>query len=178
MYLTKDEMISTELRQGDILREIQIFGAIHYGSIQLITNQTTKENVAWQSSTRPSIGYAIVLSHSCEISKENGIKLTSVVLAPLRNIETASRPEKIEELIASNDLNEASEFSYLKYFYLEPSDDLPFPKGAIVDFSKIFSIKKDSYDFLLAHKVLQLNDRTQISLAKKHAVFYFRTTAA
>jgi hypothetical protein len=177
MYIPNSEMELSDLRQGDIIKDIQLFGAIHYGSVHLITNPN-RENVAWQSNTKPTIGYAIVLSHSCEIARENGVKLTSIVLAPLRDIETASRPEKISELIASNDIREDSETSYLKYFYLEPNELIPFSKGAIVDFSKTFSVKKDSYDYILSKKLLQINDYTQSSLARKYALFYYRTTAA
>lgn len=120
MYVSSSEMVLSDLRQGDIIKNVQIFGAIHYGSVHFITNQNG-ENIAWQSNTKPTIGYAIVLSHSCEIARENGVKLTSIVLAPLRDIETASRPEKIAELIASNKISEGTEFSYLKYYYLEPN---------------------------------------------------------
>ena len=176
MFIPNNELNKTSLKQGDVINGIQILGALNYGAINTLNNRT--EPIAWQYNAKPCIGPAIILSHSCELAPENGVKLTSIILAPLRDIETASRPEKIDELISSNIVRPDSEISYLKYFYIEPNDLLPFARGAVVDFSKLFSLKKDTYDYLLDKKILQLTDDTRCALSIKHALFYYRTLAA
>jgi len=44
----------------------------------------------------------MVLSHSCEVALANKLKLTSIILAPIRSIHKATRTDRIQELINSN----------------------------------------------------------------------------
>ena len=72
--------------------------------------------------------------------------MTSIILAPIRDLNSASPEEKVKELIDSNFIDEKSEYSYLKYFYLEPHDSMPYKNGGIVDLAKCFSVRKNSYE--------------------------------
>jgi len=117
----------------------------------------------------------MVLSHSCEIDPQNKIKLTSIILAPLRDINTATAPNKIQELIDSNEIDKTEpQASYLKYFYVHPNENLKFDRGAIVDFSKCFSLRRQAYAMLLSNKILQLSDEATSSMALKLALYYYR----
>jgi hypothetical protein len=120
----------------------------------------------------------MVLSHSCEIARDNAIKVTSIILAPVRDVSGATPREKLRELIESNFIDRAQpESRYLKYYYLEPHHKLPFQDGAIVDFSKCFSVRKNSYDFLLARKAVQLLDEARDSMALKLSLYFHRQQA-
>jgi hypothetical protein len=116
-----------------------------------------------------------VLSHSCEVDRANGVKVTSIIVAPLRDLHTATVPAKIEELKASNVISEGTEASYLKYFYLLPNGKLQHKTGAVVDFSKCFSIRKNAYDYLVSRKVLQLADDARDAFALKLALYFHRS---
>lgn len=173
MYVNNDNMVGDALRQGDIISGIHILGAINLTGIEY-TKDIRDEVTGWSVHKKPDIQEVMVLSHSCEIARENGVKLTSIILAPLRDINTATEPGKIEELISSNILREGIEVSYLKYFYIQPNDRLRFPNGAVVDFSKLFSVRKNSYNYLLERKILQLTEETASSMSLKFAVYIHR----
>jgi len=131
--------------------------------------------VGWSIPSPPNYGDAMVLSHSCEIDPQNKIKLTSIILAPLRDINTATAPNKIQELIDSNEIDKTEpQASYLKYFYVHPNENLKFDRGAIVDFSKCFSLRRQAYAMLLSNKILQLSDEATSSMALKLALYYYR----
>lgn|GEM_PF-1903788 len=162
------------LLQGDIIKDIQFFGAIKESNLTK-TESRGGRILNWGINSAPLMGTAIVLSHSCEISKENGVKLTSIVLAPLRNIQNATKVDKVRELIDSNYITESSPFSYLKYFYIEPNEKIvEFPEGCVVDFSKCYSIHKDSLESLISKKVLQLKPEIQDAFSLKLALFFYR----
>jgi hypothetical protein len=173
MYLEKQETEFSVLRQGDILEGIQILGALNLGAINIGTN-FKGEQVSWSLSNKPNFSHVMVLSHSCEIDPQNDIKITSIILAPLRDLNKATPDEKIEEIISSNFIDDSRNYSYLKYFYLEPNDLLPYPNGAIVDYSKCFSVRKNTYKFLLEHKVLQVNKETLNYMSLKLALYFYR----
>ena len=117
----------------------------------------------------------MVVSHSCEVAKENGVKLTSILLAPVRDVSGATPASKLQELIDSNLIDRSNpDASYLKYFDLEPDDKLAHPQGSVVDFSKAFSVRKNSYEFLLDKKVLQLDGESRTSMALKLALYFHR----
>ncbi|KFO68000.1 hypothetical protein ER57_07205 [Smithella sp. SCADC] len=162
MYYIDDETFDTNsLIQGDILSNIHLLGAIHFGIINYITT-SSEDKKGWNVSKPPDFADAMVLSHSCEISLENKTKLTSIILAPIRDINSATAPEKISELIETNIIDTSSEKSYLKYFYVEPNNKLKYIAGGVVDFSKCFSIRKNSYDFILQKKYYKLNQKLEI----------------
>jgi hypothetical protein len=177
MYLNDDLIERTVLRQGDILNNVHILGALNLNCIQMI-GSIGKDPESWLYREKPIFGSAMVVSHSCEIDKSNGVKLTSIVLAPLRDIDSATSPEKKDELIASNFISDESTISFLKYFFLEPNKDIKYPSGAVVDFSKCFSLKKQAYDSLLEKKVIQLVDDVVEKMSLKLSLFYYRNHLA
>jgi hypothetical protein len=63
---------------------------------------------------------------------------------------------------------------YIKYFYLAPNDELKYSSGAIADFSKLFSVRNKSFDFLLERKVAQLSEESFESLALKLSLYFYR----
>ena len=117
----------------------------------------------------------MVLTHCCELDRENENKVTSIILAPLRDVHDATRKEKVEELIQSNDLTQPGvTASYLKYFYVQGHDNLEAKSGAVVDFSKCFSVRNKGYDYLLDRKLLQLTDNARGSMSLKLALYFHR----
>lgn len=173
MFLEKEDTEFTILRQGDILTDIHILGAININGINYGHN-FKDEQVSWQVINKPTITYAMVLSHSCEIDPHNKVKMTSIILAPFRDINSATSPDKIEELITSNLIDDSTEFSYLKYFYVEPHEELQFPKGSVVDFSKCFSVRNNSYKTLVDKKILQLQSDIVAKMTLKLAYYFHR----
>ncbi|MCP5144816.1 MAG: hypothetical protein H6978_08335 [Gammaproteobacteria bacterium] len=178
MYVDDSDMVP-ELRQGDVVSLVHIVGAINLNAIQFISTAGTSgigDATAWQVPDRPKFGDAMVLSHSCEIDLENTVKLTSIILAPLRDVHTATKPERIEELIRSNYIDrEAAPASYLKYFYLDPNHRFENTKGCVVDFSKCYSVRKQSYEVLKKNKVAELKDDARESMAIKLALYFYRS---
>jgi hypothetical protein len=177
MYLEDHLTEKNNLRQGDLISKIHFLGAINLSSIQYSSSATNPENyLSWSVASPPKFGDAMVLSHSCEIDKSNGVKVTSIILAPIRDIHSATTAERIEDLIKSNLIDRTNpEASYLKYFYLAPNQKLMFCNGAVVDFSKSFSIRKHSYDLLLKNKVAQLTSEITSSMALKLALYFHRS---
>jgi len=145
MYIDNGEL-TPALRQGDIISSVHILGAINLKTVQYTATSDAigkSGYQSWQVPKPPEFLDAMVLSHSCEIALENKAKLTSIILAPVRDIHTATSQERIEELISSNLIDkDEPRASYLKYFYLEPNTQFQFERGAIVDFSKCFSVRK------------------------------------
>lgn len=173
MYVGKQETDFSILIQGDILEGIQILGAINLNTINIATN-FKGEQVSWSVSSPPKISHAVVMSHSCEIDLSNKDKMTSIILAPIRDLNNVSPGEKVEDIIKSNYIEDSSDYSYLKYFYLEPNEYLPYESGAIVDISKCFSVRKNSFEILLSHKILQLRPKILWYLSFKSALYFHR----
>jgi hypothetical protein len=174
MYKTDTE--TGVLRQGDIIKNTQILGAINLRNITFINNYKN-ETEGWQYKAKPVFNYAIVLSHSCELDPSNGIKLTSIILAPLRDVDTATEKTKIKDLVDSNILVPGRKYSYLKYFFLEPHPNISFPGGCVVDFSKIYSLKKESYGSILENKIIQLEESTVENIILKYSAYFYRTAS-
>lgn len=176
MFLSKEESDFTSLRQGDILKDIVLFGAINRNNVLYMAQPGTDSNDFWMYKERPENGYVMVLSHCCELDRTNGMKVTSIIVAPLRDINKASRPEKVQEIINTNIIDrESPTKSFLKYFFLNPDTSIPHINGSVVDFSKVFSFKNNSYDYLLENKILQLNDEYREHMSFKLGLFFYRT---
>jgi hypothetical protein len=174
MYYIEDETFEpNSLKQGDILSNIHLLGAIHFGIIQYLT-ATSDDKKGWLVTKAPEFADAMVLSHSCEISLENKTKLTSIILSPIRDINSATSADKIEELKRTNLIDLSSDRSYLKYFYLEPNDKLQYKTGGVTDFSKCFSVRKNSYDFLVKKKILQIKPEIRNKMSLKLALYFNR----
>lgn len=176
MYVPEAAFDAQRLLQGDVVFGIQLVGAINLRGIHHHTPVHGEGRAnAWTVPQEPKIGAAMVLSHSCEIALENNVKLTSVVLAPIRDVNQATSPERISELVTSNRIDKSdTDWSYLKYFYLELTPRLPFSRGAVVDFSKLFSVRKQAFAHVLEKKVLQLEDEVRTSMALKLALYFHR----
>ena len=177
MFAAQGEFDAGSLQQGDIVTDVHLLGALSYNEINFSAPATSQGKiVGWSVPKEPTIGNAMVISHSCEVARENSVKVTSIILAPLRDVSKATSPAKVKELIESNLIDQTgAEASYLKYFYIEPSPLLPYERGAIADFSKVFSVHKSAYEYLLAAKKLQLDETTRDSMALKLALYFHRS---
>jgi hypothetical protein len=164
------------LRQGDILTKVHILGAIHLSQIQYgATHSNPVERVSWMVPGKPVFGDAMVLSHSCEIAPENKVKLTSIILAPLRDLHSATDKARLEQLIHSNYIDPANPSpSFLKYFYVSGNPALVHENGAVVDFSKCFSVRNKDYEDLAKNKVAQLRVDISAKMALKLALYFHR----
>ncbi len=174
MYLDNSSFEGGVLRQGDILQDVHAVSAINLNSIQYTNDSTRSKIVSWTLPQEPRFSYVMVLSHSCEIDKANTIKLTSIILSPIRDINSATSPDKIDELKRSNIIETGTEASYLKYFFIAPHPLIPHSEGSVVDFSKCFSARKNCYDFLLSKKILQLKPDIAQKMALKLSLYFYR----
>jgi hypothetical protein len=177
MFLDDEQIERGTLRQGDIISQIHLLGAINFNSILYSSTAVTpKEYSSWSVPAAPKFGDAMVLSHSCEIALENKVKLTSIILAPLRDIHKATDKERVQELIDSNLIDQLhSRATFLKYFYVIANQKLEYSTGAVVDFSKLFSVRNQSYNALLEKKITQLSEETVVSMALKLSLYFHRT---
>jgi len=173
MYLEAAQIETQVLRQGDIVSQIQIIGAINLNGLLFQMDQQGRKT-AWSVPKPPDFADAMLLSHSCEIDTANEIKITSIILAPIRDINKATSPDKIQEVINSNLINEETQMSYLKYFYIEPQPLLVYKNGAVVDFSKCFSLRNNCYESILAKKILQLQPDVANRMSLKLALYFSR----
>ncbi len=176
MFVPDSEIETNALRQGDVLRDIYLFGAINLKNVNAESNVLTGPTMSLNYRSTAGTGAGIVLSHSCELDPENSDKVTSILLAPLRDVNSATRPDKIEQLKNSNVIPEEGNAppSFLKYFYLDPLPTISFQSGCIVDFSKIFSLHKSSMEFLRERKVAQMRPEMAGALTRKLALFFYR----
>ncbi len=172
MYLSGDQAEKDVLRQGDVVSGIHILGAISLEAISYLEKDDAK--IGWCVQAKPVFGPVVVLSDSCEIDPGNDVKVTSIILAPARDVSKTTGQGKIDELRASNLIGPNTEYSYLKYFYLEPLVLLEFSQGAVVDFSKAFSVRKTSYARLVARKIIQMDPHFADAMALKLALYFFR----
>lgn len=177
MYLPEAETEKGVLRQGDIISNIHILGALNQRAIHYSSTLNNKEQYnSWTYPSAPKFMDAMVLSHSCEIDRENTIKVTSIILAPIRSIDGATEPSKRQQLIDSNYIDQDNPSpSFLKYFYLEPNPKLKFSDGAVVDFSKCFSYRKQCYNILLEKKIIQLLPDVVDKMSFKLALYFYRS---
>jgi hypothetical protein len=175
-YVSTEDVEPDTLRQGDLIQDVHLIGSLCFTDVAIPTivggGVVPK---SWSVHSELPKGPVTVLSQCCEIDRVNGVKLTSIILAPVRDVSKATRQDKLQELIDSNDIVPGqSSYSYLKYFFLEPHPSLPFRGGGLVDFSKVFSVRKTSYDFLLERKIAQMSDSTRESMAMKLALYFYR----
>lgn len=168
MFLDSGQSNFSALFQGDIVSNAALLGAIDAGSAVSIPS-----SAAWAVGGKLEFGFAAILSHSCEISVETGIKVTSCILAPLRDVSSATPVEKLQLLIESNDVK-GDQPTFLKYFYLPPHTQIGHVKGSVVDFSKLYSVRKGYLDLLRTKKILQVTPECRAQLAKKLALYFFR----
>jgi hypothetical protein len=178
MFLVDEQIERGTLCQGDIISQVHLLGAINLSSLLYSSHAgSPTEYSSWSIPAAPKFGDAMVLSHSCEIALENKVKLTSIILAPLREIHKATEPERVQELINSNLIDrDDPNPSFLKYFYVPPNPKLQYSDGAVVDFSKLFSVRKQSYNTLLEKKIAQLSEDAIASMALKLALYFRRTS--
>ncbi len=180
MYKITSDTNFDLIYQGDIIKDIHILGAINLNSILYSTRDYTSIDkfTSWHIPNEPTVGHVMVLSHSCEISLDNEVKVTSIILAPLRDLNKATSRDKIRELIYSNLIDQSQPSgSFLKYFYLEPNVNIPYDNGSVVDFSKCFSVRKQSIGKLVQNKILQVKNETRSSMSLKLALYFHRTNS-
>ena len=173
---------SDVLRQGDIIKLIQVLGTIAYEQVTIprAADRDLNHNPqSWSVQSPPKFRDCMVLTHCCELDPNNESKLTSIILAPLRDVHTATNPEKLRELIESNDIRRPElSASYLKYFYIQGHPSMQTRGDTIVDFSKCFSVRNKSYKFLAKKKILQLRDSVRASMSLKLALYFHRADSS
>jgi hypothetical protein len=176
LFLNEEFVERHTLRQGDSVKDVHLLGAINLNALHYSSPAGNRNELAsWNVPNKPIFGDAMIVSHSCEIARENMVKVTSIILAPLRDIHKATAKERIDELIKSNLIDQQNPLaSFLKYFYIAPNSALEYPDGAIVDFSKIFSVRNKSYDSLLDKKIVQLTQQAASSMALMLALYFHR----
>jgi hypothetical protein len=172
--MAESDIEKNVLRQGDIVNDVQYLGCINTNNIRFQINADGQKD-GWSFRNAPIFGPAMVVSHSCELDRQNGIKITSVILCPIRDISKATASDKFDELKQTNIITDETEVSYLKYFYLQPNHLLPYHSGAVVDFSKGFSVHKNAYDDLVNKKILQLTESVAINMSLKLSLYFYRT---
>ena len=99
MYLAGDQAEKDVLRQGDVVSGNHILGAISLEAISYLEKDDAK--IGWCVQAKPVFGPVVVLSDSCEIDPGNDVKVTSIILAPARDVSKATEQGKIDELRAS-----------------------------------------------------------------------------
>jgi len=169
MFVGPEQVPAGQLVQGDIVADVPLFGCLD--------EQKTHRGgeTAWMYEGRLQRGYCAVLSHSCEIAPENGMKVTSCILAPLRRADKTTTPEQFEILKNSNVVTPGAAY-HLKYFYLPPHPSIPgFEAGSVIDFSKLFSLHKSMVEALASRRVAQMNSETALSMARKLAAYFYRS---
>ena len=179
MFVEEASINRVSLLQGDIIADIQLLGALNYQEIQyLMPTMQGADSRGWTSLAKREVGSAMIVSHSCEIAQENSVKVTSIILAPLRDASKATKPEKLQELIDSNFIGALDkQASYLKYFYVPENEKMGLKGAAVADFSKLFSIRKGSYEYVLERKVLEMQDAAREQMALKLALYFYRSAA-
>lgn len=165
------------LRQGDVVRNVQCFGVINPNGVQMLTDPKSGQHNSWMCTAAPKFSDAVVLSHSCEIAKENEMKVTSIILAPMRDVSSGNSQATIDEIISTNLIDVAEpQAAYLKYFWLPPHDKIDFERGALVDYSKCFSVRKQYLDDLIERKALELKDSVRNSFGLKVGLYFARSS--
>lgn len=166
MFVPDADADFTALLQGDVIKDVPLVGTLELDKVTSIGASS------WAYPSQLKLGFCAVLSHSCEIARENNEKVTSCILAPIRNADGATK----SDLFAILERNEvkANEPTFLKYFYIPPNEKLTNTNGVLVDFTKIFSVRKTSIQFLVDRKVLQMADEDRRVFAMKLAFYFYR----
>jgi hypothetical protein len=180
VFVDDGEVEKTTLRQGDVATDIHWVGTVCFKQITIPSGVVDDEKPKrWSVSNELERGPVAIISHCCELDRTNGVKLTSIILAPIRDVAKATSPNKIQELIDSNIISRSGmTYSYLKYFYVPPTPKLPFDRGGVIDISKIFSVRKTSYDVVLDRKILQMTELGRDAFALKVGLYFYRQLLA
>lgn len=74
------------LRQGDLIREIHLVGSLCFKDVSVPNSVGGGQSQKWWSvhGELPT-GPVVVVSYCCEIDRSNAVKLTSIILAPVRD---------------------------------------------------------------------------------------------
>ncbi len=177
MFLAEVEIDKTSLRQGDIVLSLPIPPKFKLDDMAE-ARDLNGESLGYQMLVRSTLksAPAMILSHCCEIDRENNGKVQGLTLAPiLRPKDGGARtPEKFLAALAGNDLHSGAPTAS-KFFAVEGSELFGFPEGGLVDFTRAFSVNVDWYEALLKKKVIQLNESTRRQLGLKVGHFFYRT---
>jgi len=176
----EDNPDQSSLRQGDVLADVIMCGRLNLGNVLVPGWLYTKGEEQgtpqwWMVNAKCRHEFTMVLSHDCEIARENNAKLASIILAPIVDVSHQAGIGRVPDLIASNKVNpNEPERSFLKYFYIEPHPAMQFNEGGAVDFSCCFSVHPKSYDFLLSRKKCQLLKSAAEDMAYKLGLYFYR----
>ncbi|MCW5547692.1 MAG: hypothetical protein KIT44_01890 [Opitutaceae bacterium] len=166
MFLTDAEANFGRLLQGDVIKDVPLVSTLALDRVQAVGQS------AWAYNGSLKTGYCAVLSHSCEIAIENGEKVTSCILAPIRKADGATTPE-LFEILRRNEVKEGQS-NFIKYFYIPMHEKLDYPRGSLVDLSKLFSVRKTSIEQLINGKILEMTDDNRVLFARKLALYFYR----
>ena len=166
MFVPDVEADFNALLQGDVVADVPVVATLELDKISLIGPQ------AWAHAAPLKNMHCVVLSHSCEIAPENGEKVTSCILAPLRKADGATTPE-LTSVLQQNALGPGTK-TFFKYFYIPPIEKLPNANGSVVDFSKLFSLRKTAIGVLTERKILEMTQDGRRLLGRKLGAYFFR----
>ena len=185
-YAPSGADLSAALMQGDILRDFPALDAVPRTRIHSVLpvardNTAPSPNAeALYLSALPLLRRVAVVSHSCELQPENEAKVVSVLLAPIRDASRAVKPAQRAQLKDGNELRPASagaeaQATFGKFFYLPPHADVTEDaEGAVIEFSRTFSLGRDAIEWAIQQRVLRLTNKARTLLGYKLAAFFYR----
>jgi len=182
------------LRQGDILKRIpfpllamgslQVLGRISsaatelsYPNIDAILSTHRNDPNYFTGQVLMRLSFGAVISQCCELEPRNG-KLIGSSFSIARLIQVKDNiladSEKLASLKANRDPRSSAP-GFFDYFYVEPHERLD-GKEWMVDYSQIVSLPKSEFPGILAHKILQMDDRSRVRFKMKLAAYLGRLT--
>jgi hypothetical protein len=185
MFVSEPDM--TELRQGDVIRDI-VFPIARVEKSQFLANPSGikdgklyLEPLQDQSSKRPifsalvqaSLCHCVVLSQCCDVVRTKNPPPITFAICKLVPI-TESMRRNYETLKANSDpLVDGASFVHL--FWIGIYDQLG-PMEYVADFGQVMSVSWKDYDQVLARKALQMDDITRSKFRVKAGAHFGRVT--
>ena len=186
MFVNEPDM--TELRQGDVIRDI-VFPIARVEKTQFLANPIgTKdgklllEPLEDQSGKRPifralvqaSLSPCLVLSQCCDVQRTKNPPPIGFLLVKLVPI-TDSMRRSYEILKANGDPYLEGTHSFIHLFWIGNPDGLS-PTEYVADFGQVMLALWKDYDATLARKVLQMDDLTRSKFRVKAGAHFGRVT--
>jgi hypothetical protein len=158
-----------DLFQGDVLT------GLTFGKVDDSSNAT--EDLTDSYTVEVHQNPIIILSHSCDVSKQNVGKRHRFLFTPLSELRSGRVEESPNLPDEPTDLNEPQNgaWHYVNLFNFEQHPSLPDDSsfGYLVDFTYIYTGNYD-HETLLEAKELQLEEEIRRNLKKKIAAHFGR----
>jgi hypothetical protein len=186
MFVNPPDM--TELRQGDVIRDI-VFPIARIGKTQFLANPTgTKdgklllEPLEDQSGKRPifhalvqaSLCHCVVLSQCCDVQRSKNPPPIGFLLVKLVPIMESMR-RNYDILKANGDPYLEGTHSFIHLFWIGIWEELG-PIEYVADFGQAMLVVWKDYDATLARKTLQMDDSTRSKFRVKAGAHFGRVT--